>query len=66
MKQITYYIFGKRAEGVKIPSPSFKSTQPSNRPNIQEWAKEFKFGSRFGCRGSFYENKPHVLKLNGI
>ena len=54
MKQIIYFIFGKRAEGEQIQQPSFKSTYPADRLSESEWSKLVKFGSRYGHRGSFY------------
>ena len=59
MKQIITFIltflFGERAEGVFVPQPKFKTTCLKNRPSEDEWAREFKFGSRYGYRGSFYQ-----------
>ena len=56
MKQLITFLFGERAEGQPLTQPSFKSTYPSEMPNINQWVKEFKFGSRYGHRGSFYAN----------
>ena len=63
MKQIIYFIFGKRAEGVFVPQPKFRTTALADRPSENDWLREFKVGSRYGHRGSFYENKPSVVKL---
>lgn len=63
MKKALTFIFGKRAEGVFVPQPTFKTTVLANRPSEDEWLKEFKVGSRYGTRGSFYENKPSVVRL---
>jgi hypothetical protein len=54
MKQLIYFIIGKRAEGESLPQPTLKTTYPTDRPSENEWTKEFKFGSRYGHRGSFY------------
>ena len=54
MKQIIEYIFGVKASGERIPHPIIKTVEPTHRPSENDWAKEFKFGSRYGHRGSFY------------
>jgi hypothetical protein len=54
MKIIKKVIFGERAVGEPLPPPSFKSTYPKNRPTMEQWFNEMKFGSRYGTRGSFY------------
>jgi len=56
MKKILTLIFGQRAQGEKLPPPTFKATFPTERLSESEWAKEVKFGSRYGHRGSFYQN----------
>jgi hypothetical protein len=63
MKKILTFIFGQRAEGEFIPQPNFKTTELPNRPSENEWLQEFKAGSRYGHRGSFYENKESVIRL---
>lgn len=64
MKKLLTFIFGERAEGVFVPQPKFRTTILENRPSENEWLREFKAGSRYGHRGSFYDNKPSVIKLN--
>lgn len=60
MKSIYYFIFGPSIKGepinleYKIPQPT-KVTNITNRPSQDEWAREFKFGTRYGYRGSFYQ-----------
>lgn len=56
MKLIKELIFGVRVQGHPVPPPSIKTTTPTNRPSEEDWFKEFKFGSRYGHRGSFYNN----------
>lgn len=56
-KKLTELFMGKRVIGEKLSPPTFKATFPKDRPTEQEWAKEFKFGSRYGHRGSFYQKK---------
>lgn len=55
MKSFKQFLFGIRVEGFPLPPPTFKTTIPKNRPNLDNWIKEVKFGSRYGHRGSFYE-----------
>jgi len=54
---LLYLIFGERAQGELIPQPTFRSSYPENRPSENQWAKEFKVGSRYGHRGSFYQTR---------
>jgi hypothetical protein len=63
MKKITYLIFGKRADGQPLQQPTLRTVHPTNRPSENEWLQEFKAGSRYGHRGSFYEHNPNVVKL---
>lgn len=55
MQFIKQLIFGVRREPVDIISTGFHSYYPKNQPSLNEWVKEFKFGSRYGHRGSYYE-----------
>ena len=55
MIYIKTLLFGERAQGYPVPPPSFTTTEVINRPTEDEWSKEFKFGSRYGHRGSFYQ-----------
>lgn len=57
MKQLLTFIFGERAEGQPLSQPALRTTYPLNRPDENKWAKKYKFGSRYGHRGSFYQNK---------
>lgn len=63
MKKILTFIFGQRAEGVFVPQPKFRTTVLADRPSENDWLQEFRVGSRYGYRGSFYENNPSVIKL---
>lgn len=49
-------LFGKPAKGEIIPTPTFKSSYPEDRPDEQKWVNDVKFGSRYGYKGSFYTN----------
>ena len=57
MKYIKVFLFGERAKGYSLPTPTFKTTEINNRPSMDQWVKEFKFGTRYGHRGSFYQSK---------
>jgi hypothetical protein len=57
MKQIMTIIFGERAQGIKLTNPTLRTLEVLNRPSESEWVKEFKFGSRYGYRGSFYQTR---------
>jgi len=54
---LLHFVFGERAQGIKLTSPTFRTLVISNRPSETEWVKEFKFGSRYGHRGSFYQTR---------
>ena len=49
------YICGVRIKPVDVMSTGFYSFYPKDQPSQSEWVKEFKFGSRYGHRGSFYK-----------
>ena len=60
MKSLLTFITGSKATGEKLAEPKkFPIRNVSDAECIQ-WAAEFKVGSRYGHRGSFYENKSHV------
>lgn len=59
-KVLTRIVFGPRAKGEILPPPVIHTIEIANRPSEDAWAVEFKFGSRYGHRGSFYENKFRV------
>jgi hypothetical protein len=63
MKKLLTLILGERAAGEPIPQPTFRSMYPKHRPDVNQWGKDYNVGSRYGYRGSFYENKPNVIKL---
>lgn len=54
MKILKEFMFGVRVEGQPLPPPTFKTIMPRNPPTKDMWIKEFKVGSRYGHRGSFY------------
>jgi hypothetical protein len=48
------YIFGVRAKGEKVEPPTFRTLDIVDRMSEQEWVDEFKVGTYYGHRGSFY------------
>lgn len=45
MQFILLRLFGhKSVTNLQISSPKFRSSYPTNRPSLQEWAKEYRFG----------------------
>ena len=63
MKQLLTLLFGQRAEGEFLTQPKLKTTAIQDRPSESDWLQEFKVGSRYGYRGSFYSNNPAVIKM---
>jgi hypothetical protein len=54
-KQIKTFLFGQRAQGELIQPPKIRTIYPTQMINEQQWREEFKFGNRYGHRGSFYQ-----------
>ena len=50
-------VFGVQVSGEQLPPPTLKTTSSNDRPDEDQWVNEFKFGSRYGYRGSFYNQK---------
>ena len=45
MKHLLFILFGhKSVTNLQKFTPKFRSSYPSNRPSLQEWAKEYRFG----------------------
>ena len=55
IEKIKAIICGVKREPVDVMSTGFHSYYPQNQPSEEEWRNEFKFGSRYGHRGSFYQ-----------
>lgn len=53
---LTKLLFGPRANGEKLPEPRKFPVRKVTEVEYNRWASEFKVGSRYGHRGSFYEN----------
>jgi hypothetical protein len=51
---LLYLVFGKRAQGVKLDPPSFRTLDIPNRLPENQWYQEFRVSSRYGTRGTFF------------
>jgi hypothetical protein len=47
-------IFGVRVQGEKLNPPTFRTLDLVDRMSQQEWVDEFRVGTYYGHRGSFY------------
>ena len=56
MSFIKALLFGVKAQGEKLPEPKLPSERPLDELDCAKWCQEFNFGSRYGHRGSFYQN----------
>lgn len=53
---IRTFLFGQRAQGEKITTPILKIIEQTyTQDELNYWANEVKFGSRYGTKGSFYQ-----------
>jgi len=56
MQVLLYRLFGQKpVTNIERIVTKFNSIYPTTRPTEKEWANEFKVGSRYGHRGSFYQ-----------
>lgn len=55
LKLIRDFLFGQRAQGELLQQPKLKTLYPTQRIEEEQWRQEMKFGSRYGHRGSFYQ-----------
>lgn len=60
MKSLITFITGSRAAGEKLAEPRKFPIRHATEAECNQWANEFKVGSRYGHRGSFYENNFRV------
>ena len=56
MQYIKTLVFGKRAEGEPLTDSKLPPERPLNAIEFAKWCQEFKVGSRYGHRGSFYQS----------
>ena len=55
MIYIKKLIFGKPIQGEQLSQPKLPGERPYNAQDCDKWCQEFKFGSRYGHRVSFYQ-----------
>jgi hypothetical protein len=56
MYYIKTLVFGRRAQGETIPESKLPPQRLFDSKEYIKWCQEFKVGSRYGHRGSFYQN----------
>jgi hypothetical protein len=59
MKKMNYIkelIFGVRAQGQRVSEPVLPKERTINDREFNQWCKKFKVGSRYGHKGTFYQN----------
>ena len=59
-KALTRIVFGQRATGEKLPTPTVRTLPIADQLSESEWMVYVKFGSRYGHRGSFYQNNFRI------
>jgi hypothetical protein len=57
MIYIKTFLFGIRAQGEKLPEPKLRPERPYDALDCTKWCQEFKFGNKYGHRGSFYKRR---------
>lgn len=57
MYYIKTLLFGQRIQGEQIFESKLPPERQINDTDFIKWCQEFKVGSRYGHRGSFYEIK---------
>jgi hypothetical protein len=45
LETVILFVFGVRAEGIKLPAPTFRSLYPENQPSEFEWMQMFRVSS---------------------
>lgn len=56
IKIIKEFLFGKVIEGEKLHEPNKKPERTFTMDELSSWVNEFRFGNRYGHRGTFYQN----------
>jgi len=58
MKYILALLFGQKAKDKSVPKPTSLPPERSyTTEDYNNWMIEFKVGSKYGHRGSFYQNR---------
>jgi len=55
LKFIRNFLFGQRAQGEPVQPPKIRTIYPTQQLDENQWWREMNFGSRYGTRGSFYQ-----------
>jgi hypothetical protein len=45
LETVILFVFGVRAEGIKLSAPTFRSSYPENQPSEFEWMQMFRVSS---------------------
>jgi hypothetical protein len=45
LETVILFVFGIRAEGIKLPAPTFRSSYPADQPSEFEWMQMFRVSS---------------------
>lgn len=53
-EKIKELLFGVKAKGEPLPPPTFRTTESTSKPSLNQWVRYVRFGSRYGHKGSFY------------
>ena len=56
MKQIKEIFFGVKVSGEATKAPTPRPMRSLIEDDFNNWTKEFKFGTRYGHKGSFYQS----------
>ena len=54
MKFILVLLFGRPVQGEKYSIPGLPPSRPLDQDGYNQWSSEFRVGSRYGTKGSFY------------
>jgi hypothetical protein len=57
LSDVITLVFGIRATGEKLSEPRKFPIRNVTETECNQWANEFKVGSRYGHRGSFYQTR---------
>jgi hypothetical protein len=67
LETVILFIFGIRAEGIKLPAPTFRSLYPENQPSEFEWMQMFRVSSLHKVDQRVYlepSDPSHTLNSN--
>jgi hypothetical protein len=58
LEAVIPFVFGVRAEGIKLPPPTFRTIYPDDQPEEFEWNKMFRVSSLHGVVQNVYLDRP--------